>query len=52
MEDEREKRIRQRALEIWQREGSPEGSSLGHWLQAEREIDEEADEAVAEDEWS
>lgn len=33
-----------RAFELWQREGSLDGRSLGHWLQAEREIQEE-DEA-------
>jgi hypothetical protein len=49
MPDEREERIRQRALELWQREGSLDGSSLSHWLQAEKEIDQEADESVAED---
>jgi hypothetical protein len=49
MPDEREERIRQRALELWQREGSLDGSSLSHWLQAEKEIDQEADESVAGD---
>lgn len=46
MEDERERRIKARAFELWQREGSLDGRSLGHWLQAEREIQEE-DEAEA-----
>ena len=49
MIDERERRIKARAFELWQREGSLDGRTLGHWLQAEREIDEEADETVAED---
>jgi hypothetical protein len=49
MPDEREERIRQRALELWQREGSLDDRSLSHWLQAEKEIDQEADESVAED---
>ena len=49
MIDERERRIKARAFELWQREGSLDGRTLGHWLQAEREIDEEADESVAED---
>lgn len=49
MIDERERRIKARAFELWQKEGSLDGRSLGHWLQAEREIDEEADESVAED---
>lgn len=46
MDDERERRIKTRAFELWQREGSLDGRSLGHWLQAEREIQEE-DEAEA-----
>ena len=49
MDDERERRIKLRAFEIWQREGSLDGRSLGHWIQAEKEIDEEADEVVADD---
>jgi len=31
-------RIRQRANEIWESEGRPEGRHDDHWLQAEREI--------------
>lgn len=49
MTDDRENRIRARAFELWQREGSLDGRSLGHWLQAESEIDEEAEESVKED---
>jgi hypothetical protein len=49
MTDERERRITARAFELWQREGCLEGRSLSHWLQAEKEVDEEADETVAED---
>jgi len=41
MMDERERRIKARAFELWQREGSLDGRSLGHWLQAEREIEQE-----------
>ncbi|WP_421579763.1 DUF2934 domain-containing protein [Shinella sp. M31] len=41
MNDDRERRIKDRAFELWQREGSLDGRSLGHWLQAEREIEEE-----------
>jgi hypothetical protein len=44
MDDERERRIKERAFELWQCEGSLDGLSLGHWLQAEREI-QEKDEA-------
>lgn len=43
MDAQRERRIRERAFELWQREGSLDGRTLGHWLQAEREIDEEDD---------
>lgn len=41
MSDGREDRIRERAHELWQREGSPEGREQDHWQQAEREIDAE-----------
>ncbi|WP_421579402.1 DUF2934 domain-containing protein [Shinella sp. M31] len=41
MTDDRDQRIKDRAFELWQREGSLDGRSLGHWLQAEREIEEE-----------
>lgn len=30
--------VEQRALEIWEAEGRPEGRSLDHWLQAEQEV--------------
>ena len=45
MSDNREDRVRQRAHEIWQREGQPEGQGARHWLEAEGEIDAE-DEAA------
>ena len=41
MTDDREDRIRHRAFELWQREGSLDGRSLAHWLQAEKEVDDE-----------
>jgi hypothetical protein len=31
-------RIRQRAYELWERDGRPEGRDRAHWHQAEREI--------------
>ena len=37
MQKDHEK-IRQRAYEIWDREGRQEGRADDHWLQAEREI--------------
>ncbi len=33
-----DERIRERAYEIWEREGRPAGKSLEHWLKAEAEI--------------
>ena len=33
-----EERIRERAYELWQRAGQPEGKAVEHWLQAEAEI--------------
>jgi hypothetical protein len=56
MQDESTKadRIRRRAYELWERDGSVHGRALDHWLQAEREIAEEdagskASQAVALD---
>ncbi|MBB5041956.1 DUF2934 domain-containing protein [Shinella fusca] len=48
MTDDREDRIRERAFELWQQEGSLDGRSLSHWLQAEKEVDDES-EQVPED---
>ena len=33
-----EQRIQERAYEIWERAGCPEGKSVEHWLRAEAEI--------------
>jgi hypothetical protein len=38
MEQALEQRIRQRAYEIWDAIGRPEGASHLHWLTAEREV--------------
>ena len=35
---ERAEMIRQRAYEIWQAEGQPDGRALEHWCRAEAEI--------------
>jgi len=43
--DDREDRIRERAFELWQQEGSLDGRSLSHWLQAEKEVDDEGEPA-------
>ncbi|MDX8442271.1 DUF2934 domain-containing protein [Bradyrhizobium sp. Arg314] len=37
----REDRIRQRAYELWEKEGKPEGADLRFWEQAMDEIDAE-----------
>ncbi len=42
MDPDREARIRQRAYEIWQSEGRPEGRDVEHWQRAEAEIMAEA----------
>ena len=31
-------RIRERAYELWEREGRPHGRHVDHWMQAEREV--------------
>lgn len=36
--NEVEERVRQRAHEIWEREGRPEGRNLEHWERAKEEI--------------
>lgn len=33
-----DERIRERAYQIWERAGRPEGKSMQHWLEAEAEI--------------
>ncbi len=41
--------VRQRAHEIWERQGRPEGRQEEHWAQARREIEaEDAGGSVAE----
>jgi len=42
MDDDRLEKIRQRAYEIWEREGRLFGNHDRHWRQAEAEIDREA----------
>jgi hypothetical protein len=41
MESEKQRRIRERAYEIWQREGRPHGRDAEHWRRAETEIEAE-----------
>lgn len=38
MSHQNEERIRQRAYEIWQTEGAPEGCADRHWQQAQQEL--------------
>ncbi|MGD9479680.1 DUF2934 domain-containing protein [Shinella sp. G-2] len=47
---DREDRIRERAHEIWQREGTPDGVALDHWIQAEKEVDAELGGKAADSE--
>ncbi|WP_217578130.1 DUF2934 domain-containing protein [Mesorhizobium sp. GbtcB19] len=39
MTDDRHERIRQRAHEIWEQAGRPEGAHMEHWDQATAEVD-------------
>ena len=43
--EELERRIRDRAYAIWEREGRPKGKDRQHWEQATRELDAERDPA-------
>ena len=43
-----DERVRQRAYDIWQREGCPEGKADEHWARAEAEITAEDQEAKTE----
>lgn len=38
MDSEREAQVRERAYEIWESEGRPDGRDAAHWERAEREI--------------
>ena len=46
MMEAREERIRERAHDIWEREGRPVGREQMHWEQAARETD--AEETIAD----
>lgn len=35
---QKNKMVQERAYEIWEREGRPEGQEMNHWLRAEQEI--------------
>jgi hypothetical protein len=38
MDCERQRWVADRAYDIWQHEGRPQGAALRHWLQAEEEL--------------
>lgn len=42
---DRDDLIRERAYQIWQERGQPEGCADDHWLAAEQELAEEADKS-------
>ena len=46
MNDELEMKIRQRAHAMWEGESRPDGLAGRHWLAAEREVTEEAENAA------
>ncbi len=46
MSHELETKIRQRAHEMWEGEGRPDGLAERHWLAAEREVTEETENAA------
>ena len=46
--DDRERKIRDRAYAIWEREGRPQGRESEHWRQAEREVDDAPGAAAGE----
>ena len=43
-----EARIRERAYQIWEREGRPDGKHLEHWRRAEQEVKSQAERGVLE----
>jgi hypothetical protein len=47
--DDREHRIRQRAHEIWEREGRPSGRDREHWERAQHDVDSGLDKADRHD---
>ena len=42
MSDQKHSRVAQRARQIWQREGCPQGRADAHWKQAQEELAREA----------
>lgn len=48
MDNDLDRRIRERAYEIWENEGQPEGRAQDHWEQARSEFEEARQESAAE----
>jgi hypothetical protein len=46
MNNELEMKIRQRAYEMWEGESCPDGLAERHWVEAEREVTEEPENAA------
>jgi len=46
MAGDRENRIREKAHQIWEKEGRPHGHDKRHWNEAERELNTDASPAV------
>ena len=48
MSEDKRQQIRERAHQIWEQAGWPDGKDADHWHQAEREIDEGHEDMDAE----
>lgn len=48
MDKQKEDRIRQRAYQLWEDDGSPEGRADDYWGRAEAQVNAEGDEAPPE----
>lgn len=46
--ENREARIRERAREIWESQGQPEGKAMEHWMEAEKEFGHDMPEKLDE----
>lgn len=49
MSDDHEKRIRERAYQLWEDAGRPPGRALEHWVEAERQLEREIASSGGED---
>jgi hypothetical protein len=48
MSEDKRQQIRERAHQIWEQAGRPDGKEVDHWHQAEREIDDGDEDMDAE----